>query len=126
MHLKGLRTTIIVTWLLVGLALAGWSIWSIWSAWQYFHFISGDEKASILLLAFAGLATVGSIFAWRGSRRGELALQVTSVLGLLYTVIYVVFGGLEDAPRYLPGLAVLALLSVSTLATFTKDWRNAT
>lgn len=114
------RTTIFVAWTFVGLAVAVWGIWLAVSAYQYFHLVGSAAKSSVPLLLFALASMAGSTLALHGSKRGELTLQICSSLCLLYAIFYFMFGGLDDAQGYLPGLGALIVLSVATLARFLR------
>lgn len=114
--MKSIRLAVVISWLVIGLALAAWAVWSAIDSWLYFKFISGAFKAAMPLLAFALIAVGGAALAWRGLKSGTRILQACSVFGLLYALVYLLFGGLEEARSYLPWIIVLICLAAATLA----------
>ena len=50
-----------------------------------------------------------------------MILKICSVVALLYGLAYLFFGGYDDAPGYVPGLAAVTILALLTFYGFRAD-----
>jgi hypothetical protein len=95
-------------WLLVGLALAAWSIWGLATQEHWPSVVA----SWLLVLGFAVLAIVaGAEFGYRRAM-GRVLVRVVSGLSLIYALAWLLLGGIEDAASYAPGIALLVALSI--------------
>src|ERR1043166_7006618 len=94
-------------WLTIGGALAIWAIHGLVTQ-------PGSKNVAIswlMCLSFSLLAITAGITSLPGSLLGRVLTRVVSCLALLYTLVWLFFGGLEDAPSYAPVLLVMLVLS---------------
>lgn len=98
-------------WSLLGLILSAQSVWGLMVE---DHFPS-VVTSWLITLAYGVTALAGGYLALRAQARSRYVLVVASVLGLLYALVYVTFGGIGDASSYAPGVAVLTALAACTL-----------
>jgi hypothetical protein len=120
---KSTRIVLIWIWLIVGSALG------LYCAMCGFRAIAdsdtGETQAAIASLLFAVVVVLGAVEAKRGRRFGVPLLHVASVLGLLYSVVYWLFGGIiYSGLRYALLVGSLLVLSVITLVALRREARH--
>jgi hypothetical protein len=112
-----LRIAVSSLWLFIGAAIGAWCLTTAFTTLREADYVSGPFLASLIGLAFAVLVMVGAYLAMRNRPAGAMLLKVVSGLGLMYLVVYVLFGGVDDTGWvYHIGVVLLAVLSVVTLA----------
>ena len=82
----------------------------MYRSYQYFHFISGAFKASLIGIVYAMLATTAGVGSSLGKTWGRFLLNVVSVLALLYALMFVLWHGYMD--RSLGYVSCIVALSV--------------
>src|SRR5437762_14011877 len=95
-------------WLLVGLALAAWSIWGL---------ATQDHWPSVvisllLVLGFSVMAIVAGAVFGRTNTFGRVLIRIVSGLALIYAFAWLFLGGIDDAASYAPGIVLLVALSI--------------
>jgi hypothetical protein len=95
-------------WALIGLALAAWWVYTVLRAGHVLEYVS---------LAFCTLAIVGAVLTYLDRRGGPATLKVVAAITLLYSIVFLLFGGLHDRGLiYAGGVGLLALAGVATFA----------
>jgi hypothetical protein len=118
---KGIRIAN-VFWLLAGLGLCARATWGL-VAQSHFQSV---VVSWLIVLLYGAIAFFGALLTARLRSSGRYLLTATSVVGLLYVLVYFLFGGLDDAFWYLPGVFGLLALSAYTLVVFSQAKAHAT
>ena len=106
-------------WGLVGTAFALWSVWGL---------ITEEHSVSVvtswlLVLAFALLAVFAALSFGRAGVLGRFMVRLVSGLVLAYSLVWLLFGGVDDAHSYLPALVCLVVLAAYSFFTASKEAR---
>jgi len=108
-------------WAIVGVSLGAWAIFGLLTEDHYRSVV----ESWLIVLSFACVAVVGAATFARGQPIGRWLIRVVSVLALLYAVMWLLLGGVEDASGYWPAIVVGVGLSVYALAVARKGTRAA-
>lgn len=98
-------------WAIVGLSLVAWATWGLLTESHYRSVV----ESWLIVLAFGLVAIAGAVAFARGVAIGRWLIRIVSILVILYAAMWLLLGGVEDAPGYwlaiVPGvgLAVYAL-----------------
>ena len=118
--MKRTRIILIWIWLIVGSALALFSVIDGFRAMGDSR--RGEAQAAALGLMFSAVVVLGAVQSKRGRRSGPPVLHVASVLVLLYAAAYFLFGGVEDTGwGYASLVGALLALSFITLASLRRE-----
>jgi hypothetical protein len=95
-------------WAIVGLSSVAWAIWGLLTE---SHFRSVVESW-LIVLAFGLVAIAGAATFARGIAVGRWLISIVSFLVILYAAMWLLLGGVEDAPGYwfaiVPGVGLAA------------------
>ena len=103
------RHAIGLAWVLIGLALG---VWAIWAAATTSYVPAELILTWLLQAAYAVLAATAGIAFARGAHYGRALLRIVSILSLVYSLAWLLLGGIQDVPHYAIPLLVIAALSV--------------
>jgi lipopolysaccharide export LptBFGC system permease protein LptF len=100
-----------ILWLITGVALGAESIWGLVTEehWQ------SVVISWLIVLAFAILAVVSGVSFGRTGIIGRVLITIVSILALLYSLAWLLLGGVEDASSYSPVIIGLVALSIYAL-----------
>jgi len=106
-------------WGLVGAAFALWGLWGL---------ITEEHSMSVvtswlLVLAFALLAVFAALSFGRAGVLGRVMVRLVAGLVLVYSLAWLLFGGVDDALSYLPALVCLVVLATYSFVTASREAR---
>lgn len=95
-------------WAFAGVALGGWAIWGLATLGHY----QPVDESDLIVLAFAALCLVAGITFGRTKVIGLVLVGLVFAIVLVYSVLWLLYGGVEDGTEQAPVLALLIALSV--------------
>jgi hypothetical protein len=103
-------------WALIGAFLGAQAIWGLLTESHY----RGVVESWLMVLAFGAVAIGGAVAFARGRSIGRWGIRIVSVLALLYSAMWLLLGGAEDASGYWLGIVVAVIASVYGLIVARK------